>query len=82
MTQVTVRRVDEKWVAKAKAVAAKRGVSMNTVLVEALGKGLGVDGSLRNNGLEKYAGDSPNDFGGEWEESMEVFNKIDAELWK
>lgn len=82
MTQVTIRRVDEIWVARAKAVAAEKGVSMNAVLVEALVKGLGVDGSLRNNGLEKYAGDSPGDFGSEWEESMEVFNKIDVELWK
>ncbi len=82
MTQVTVRRVDEKWVEKAKAVAASKGVSMNTVLVDALAKGLGVDGLPRKNGLEKFAGDSPNDFGPEWEDSMEVFNTIDPELWK
>lgn len=82
MTQVTVRRVDEKWVAKAKAVAADKGVSMNTVLVEALARGLGVDDIPRRNGLEKYAADSPDDFGADWEETMEVFNKIDPELWK
>ncbi len=82
MTQVTVRRIDERWVLKAKALAAKKGVSMNTVLVEALGKGLGLDQARRTNGLEKYAGDSPGDFGPEWEESMEVFNTIDPGLWK
>lgn len=82
MTQLTVRRVDEEWVAKAKAVAAERGVSMNTVLVEALAKGLGMDGAPCKNGLEKYAADSPNDFGRDWEKSMEVFNTIDPELWK
>lgn len=82
MTQVTVRKVDEKWVAKAKSVAAEKGLSMNTVLVEALAKGLGVDDAPRKNGLEKYAADSPDDFGADWEESMEVFNKIDPELWK
>jgi hypothetical protein len=82
MTQVTVRRVDEKWVVKAKAVAAEKGVSMNTVLVEALAKGLGVDCPPRKNGLEQYAADSPDDFGAEWEETMEVFNTIDPELWK
>ena len=55
---------------------------MNTVLVEALAKGLGVEDTPRKNGLEKYAADSPDDFGADWEESMEVFNKIDPELWK
>lgn len=82
MTQLTVRRVDESWVAKAKAVAAERGVSMNTVLLDALAKGLGVDDSPRKNGLEKFAADSPEDFGEDWEETMEIFNTIDPELWK
>jgi hypothetical protein len=31
MTQVTIRRVEESWVAKAKADTAERGVSMNKV---------------------------------------------------
>lgn len=82
MTQVTIRRVDERWVAKAKAVAAEKGVSMNTVLVEAIARGLGVDETPRQNGLEKFAADSPEDFGAEWEESMKAFNKVDPELWK
>jgi len=82
MTQVTVRRVEEQWVAKAKAIAAARGVSMNTVLVDALAKGLGVDGTPRRNGLEKFAADSPDDFGPDWEESMEAFHTIDPELWR
>lgn len=82
MTQLTVRRVDERWVAKAKSVAAERGVSMNTVLLDALAKGLGVDDLPRKNGLEKFASDSPEDFGDDWEETMEIFNTIDPELWK
>ena len=82
MTQVTVRRVEEKWLAKAKAIAAQKGVSMNAVLVEALARGLGEDGVLRKNGLEAFAGDSPDDFGAEWEVSMDGFNAIDSDLWK
>ena len=76
---MTVKEVKEQWIAKAKAIAADRGVSMNTVLVDALAKGLSVVGSPRRNGLEKFAADSPNDFGRDWEESMEVFNTIDPE---
>lgn len=79
MTQVTVRRVEESWVAKAKALAAERGVSMNTVLVEALGRGLGVD--ARTNGLERFAGTRPEGFGKEFEEAMEECSKIDPEGW-
>jgi hypothetical protein len=82
MTQVTVRKVEEAWVAKAKKIAEHKGVSMNTVLVEALAKGLGVEGNLRRNGLEKFAADSPDDFGRDWDETMEVFQTIDPELWK
>lgn len=55
---------------------------MNTVLVDALAKGLGVDGTPRRNGLEKFSADSPDDFGPDWEESMEAFHTIDPELWR
>jgi hypothetical protein len=83
MTQVTVRRIDESWVAKAKAEAVAKGVSMNQILVDALGKGLGVsDEPVRKNNLDRFSGDSPEEFGEEWEESMKVFNQIDPELWK
>lgn len=86
MTQVTVRRVDETWVAKAKAEAADRGVSMNTVLLEAIAQGLGVGGEKRTNGLEKFAGkmrfDSEEDEG-RWDEFLkEDLNEIHPEDWE
>ena len=82
MTQVTIRRVDEAWVKKAKEEAKAKGVSMNTVLVDALARGLGVDGKPKTNGLEKFAGTCPEGFGPEFEEAMKVFEQIDPELWK
>ena len=85
MTQVTVRRIEESWVAKAKAKAADEGVSMNQVLVDAIGKGLGVKSEKKTNGLEKFAGCMPFESEEErkqWEESMKVFDQIDEELWK
>ncbi len=82
MRQVTVRRVEEDWVAKAKAEAAERGVSMNTVLLEALAKGLGVDGRKKTNGLEKFAGTCPEGFGVEFDEAMKECSQIDEEMWK
>lgn len=82
MTQVTIRQVEEEWVAKAKALAAEKGVSMNAVLAAALKKGLGVDGKPKTNGLERFSGTCPEGFGPEFEEAMEECSRIDEETWK
>jgi hypothetical protein len=82
MTQVTIRRVEESWVAKAKADAAERGVSMNQVLVEALQRGLGVNGHPKTNGLERFAGTCPEGFGKEFDEAMKDCSRIDEESWR
>jgi len=81
MTQVTIRRVEEAWVKKAKEEARVKGVSMNTVLVDALKRGLAVEECkpVRKNNLDRYAGDS--DFGPEWDRHLETLNQIDEELW-
>ncbi|MEQ1841049.1 MAG: hypothetical protein ABL994_11610 [Verrucomicrobiales bacterium] len=81
MTQVTIRRVEEAWVKKAKEEAARRNISMNQVLVEALARGLGAEGEpLRKNNLDRFAGDS--DFGPGWDEFLEKdLKQIDPELW-
>ena len=82
MTQVTIRQVQEEWVTKAKSVAAEKGISMNSVLVDALKKGLEVEGKTRRYNLDRFAGDSPDDFGASWDKTMEVFEVIDEETWK
>lgn len=82
MTQLTVRSVEEAWVAKAKAEAAKRGVSMNTVLVEALRDKFEDKQKSRSNGLEKFAGSCPEGFGPEFDEAMKECSLIDEEMWK
>lgn len=81
LSQVTIRRVDERCVAKAKAEAKRRGVSMNEVLREGLRRGLGVDAEKpRRNNLDQYAGDS--DFGPDWDRYLEKdLKQIDKELW-
>lgn len=80
MAQVTIRSVEQAWVTKAKQEAKAKGVSMNTVLVEALKRGLGVEGQPKTNGLEKFAGDS--DFGPEWDNFLDELNVIHPENWK
>ena len=82
MTQVTIRKVDEAWVAKAKLEAARKGVSMNQILVEAIGKGLGVLPAEQKNGLERFTGDTPEGFGPGFEEAMAECSQIHAEDWE
>jgi len=80
MKQITVRRVGEKCIAEAKKRAHQRGVAMNTVLVEALEKGLEMDVEQRTNGLECFAGDS--DFGAGWDAYLEDLRQVNPEDWK
>lgn len=82
MTQVTIRQLEDEWVSAAKKKAAERGVSMNTVLKEAVKRGLGIVEQKKTNGLERFSGSCPDEFGDDWEKRMEVFNTIDEDSWK
>lgn len=79
--QVTIRRIEEQWLAKAKSEASKRGVSMNEVLREALAIGLGAKSErIKKTNLDKYAGDSH--FGPDWENFLQAdLKQIDPDLW-
>jgi hypothetical protein len=80
MKQVTIRKVSDRGVLKAKQLAKERESSLNEVLVEALETGLGVRGQQALNGLEVFAADS--DFGPEWEQYLtHDLNRIDEEIW-
>jgi len=85
MTQVTIRQLEDEWVTAAKAKAADRGVSMNTVLKEAVKNGLGSVDKKKTNGLERFAGCMPFESKEEennWERAMKVFDVIDENVWK
>lgn len=81
MVQVTIRRVEEEWVEKAKREAERLEVSMNQVLVDALRRGLGINAEpVRKNNLDAYAGDS--DFGPGWDAFLDKdLQQVDSELW-
>lgn len=82
MAQVTIRQVEEEWVATAKAKAAERGVSMNTVLREAIRTGLGVGETKRTNGLEKFSGDSADLFDEGFDEAMKECSEVNPLDWE
>lgn len=81
MAQMTIRRVEEAWVEKAKQEAARPKVSMNQVPVDALRRGLGADAEpVGRTNLDPYAGDS--DFGPGWDEFLDKnLKQVDPELW-
>jgi len=80
MKQVTLRKIRESSLSKAKQQARERGVAMNTVLVEALERGLGDRPDAPANGLEEFAADS--DFGPDWDARMEELETIHPDDWK
>ena len=80
MKQVTVRRVRKHCIEEATRLSRKRGVTVNTVLVEALEKGLGLNPEKNTNGLERFAGDS--DFGADWDARINELRQVDPDDWR
>ena len=81
MKQVTIRRVSDRGVAKAREIAKERGVPLNTVYAEALEAGLGLKGKPPANGLQVFAADS--NFGPGWQDYLtRDLNRIDPEIWR
>ena len=82
MAQLTVRKVEDAVVAQVKAEAAERGVSMNTVLVEALQDQFGERDKPKANGVERFAGTVPEGFGPEFDQAMAECSQINPADWE
>lgn len=84
MAQVTIRSVKDEWLANAKSEAARRGVSLNSILLEALRERFGSE-KTTTNGLEQFAGCLPFESDEErqqWEDAMKLNDQVDEELWR
>ena len=81
MKQITVRRLNERAINRARELAAQDGISLNCVYLEAIERGLGVrEKPIRYDDLDKFAGDA--DFGPEWDQILEKdINRIDEGEW-
>ena len=82
MDQITVRKVNERCISRARERARERGISLNKVYQEALEKGLGVNEVPgRYNDLDKYAGSMKPD--AKFERYLdEDLKQIDSEMWE
>ena len=77
--QITIRKVKDSAIFTVRQRARERGVAMNTVMVEALEQGLGMQAGSATNGLEQLAGDS--DFGPDWDTRMEELGTVHPGDW-
>ena len=82
MRQITIRRLKEGAIKRARELAKERGVSLNRVYLEAIERGLGVGEEPKRYGdLSKFAGDS--NFGPDWDRILsEEIDIIDETEWR
>jgi len=81
MKQITIRKVPDSGVERARGLAKEKGIPLNDVFVQALESGLGLTGKALTNGLEIFSGDSK--FGTEWDRYLDDdLQKIDPDVWK
>jgi hypothetical protein len=79
--QYTIRGVPEQLDGLARRRARKEGRSMNQILLDALGDGLGVSSVPRRySDLDDLAGSWVHD--SEFDRAIEEMDRIDPELWK
>ncbi len=82
MKQITVRNLREKALRRAREIARSKKISLNSVYLQAIEKGLNVEREERRfDDLDSLAGDS--DFGSEWEDLLNHdLTKIDEKEWR
>ncbi len=79
--QLTIRNLPKRVDAALRQKAARDGLSMNSVAIEAMEKGLGLaDEPVRYHDLDFLAGTLVKDAG--FEAAMAEQRKIDPEMWK
>ncbi|MEO7724909.1 MAG: hypothetical protein ABIU29_09530 [Chthoniobacterales bacterium] len=79
--QYTLRQVPEKIDTKLRSVAASRGISLDEAAIDALAKGLGVDGvPVLHHDLDEFLKTWQED--PEFDEAMRIFEMVDESLWK
>ncbi|HOV37826.1 MAG TPA: hypothetical protein PLG79_03815 [Spirochaetales bacterium] len=80
-SQLTIRKVPLLVADRIKILSAKEGKSMNTLSIEILQRGLGLEGEVPvNHDLDEFIGTWKND--PEFDGVLESMRNIEPELWK
>ncbi|MCK5153635.1 MAG: hypothetical protein KAQ93_04690 [Spirochaetales bacterium] len=80
MIQYTIRKIPEYIDQIARDQSKKRHKSLNSILLEALSKGLDADKQIEYHDMDDLAGTWVADPG--IDAALDSFNKIDEDLWK
>ncbi|TAK74533.1 MAG: hypothetical protein EPO11_06715 [Gammaproteobacteria bacterium] len=85
MTNIHLRRLDEKLIFQLKQTASSQNISVNTLILNLIAQGLGVEKSprkLTHHELDKLAGTWTAKEAETFMKTMTDFEQIDKELWK
>lgn len=82
MKALTIRNVDPTLAKALERERERRGRSLNQTVLEVLRQSLGVSSGRRSNGLRELAGSWSAKDKAEFDAATQVFEAIDAELWR
>lgn len=86
MTNLSIRGLDDKALAKLKRRAAREKSSVNMLVLRLIEQGLGLrpakSGLIRHSDLDALAGSWRKQEASEFERATASFSKVDAALWK
>ncbi len=83
MKALTIRNVDQPLAKALDRERARRGTSLNQTVLDVLRQSLGVGGGTRrSNGLRELAATWSAKDKAEFDEATQVFEQLDAELWR
>jgi plasmid stability protein len=81
MKNLTIRNVPDDLADALNREKSRRRDSLNQTVIELLSQGLGV-GTLRSNGIARFAGTWTAEEHREFEENVASLEEIDDELWR
>lgn len=81
MRNLSIRHIPDALAEALEAEKRRRGESLNQTVIELLSQGLGV-GTIRSNGLARFAGSWSEEEFREFEEAVRGFELVDEELWR
>lgn len=87
MDQITVRGFDKQLASVIRRLANQEHISLNKAVLRLLRKGAGIEtrpeiDSTIGHSLDRFVGSWSESQAEEFDESVQVFNKIDADVWE
>ena len=85
MSQITIRGMEPDVEREVRKLAKKSGKSLNRIILDMLYQHMGLSGKMSarpGESLKKLAGGWTENDAAEFKKSIEIFEEVDAEMWK